>query len=192
MTPTSGYKRYKTDTETVATWLVATARKCGYPKNLLPNQQATSKGPRLKGKARVQERKATETAARNDLLSSSPSKPEHLIKTRDLIKLAQCIANFTKPFVKVPASFSSVLDKTIELRKIHNDWWKYQTTLLIQTTTQHLIPTKNIASSSMFSRRSGISYSQGCRRQDPQSLHIARRNPIRRLHGPLLRTGSPV
>lgn len=43
------YKQYKTDSDTLATWLANTARTCGYPHDLLSQQTSSQKQPKLKG-----------------------------------------------------------------------------------------------------------------------------------------------
>ena len=50
---TSSYLQYKSDTDTVASWLANTAIKCGYPADLLTKgKQKPQASGRLKGKAR--------------------------------------------------------------------------------------------------------------------------------------------
>src|ERR1700676_2978899 len=88
------YKRYKADTNRVVAWLVETSQKCGHTLESQPTMTSSSSGPRLKGKARTEARKAG-TATR-----SAPSL-KHAIAVNGLTDKAQLIANQNPP-VKIP------------------------------------------------------------------------------------------
>ncbi|KAL4970641.1 uncharacterized protein BDV14DRAFT_54 [Aspergillus stella-maris] len=120
---TSSYLKYKADTNAVATWLVATARKCGFPVDTLgapatgtpPTQAQPSK--RLKGKARK--------AARNTGTAPTPpgnsGAPKHTLAIKDFVGLADYIAAATNPPVRVPAEFVAVLNRAIAVRRQHGN-----------------------------------------------------------------------
>jgi hypothetical protein len=59
---TSSYLQYKSDTDAVASWLATTAKKCGYPQDLVtssnPEDKQQRSSQRLKGKARKMARDA--------------------------------------------------------------------------------------------------------------------------------------
>ena len=131
----SSLKTYKEDTNTIATWLASKAKQCGYPSELLsqsqalapeilqPDQPQTSKC--LKGNARKKARNAAqkdpEPASNEDKV---PAEASYIIKVKDFTLLADCIASYDKPVVKVPHSLVSALDRAIDLRKQHNEWFK--------------------------------------------------------------------
>jgi hypothetical protein len=127
------YKQYKTDSDTVATWLANTAQRCGYSRDLLTNQVSSQqKAPKLKGRARKLAREATQNESLTSLSENLKSKTtpqalKYLIATKDFISLAEWIAKSTTPRVEVPASFVSVLDRAITVRKRHHSWWYSQT-----------------------------------------------------------------
>lgn len=113
---TSSYLQYKTDTDTVASWLAATARKCGYAVDLLTKGQTKSAAGsgRLKGKARKQARsKETSTSS-----APKPSLPTYTIAVKDFTTLADFIAAY-KGRVQVPESFASAIYRAISARKSH-------------------------------------------------------------------------
>lgn len=126
------YKQYKTDSDAIATWLARTAYQCGYPKDLLTNQNVSQqKPPKLKGRARKLAREAAQNQSSNNQSAplkskSTPDIPKYLVAIKDFIILAQCIVNSNKPRVEVPATFVSVLDRAIAVRKRHHNWWYRQ------------------------------------------------------------------
>ncbi|KAL2853954.1 hypothetical protein BJX68DRAFT_254001 [Aspergillus pseudodeflectus] len=114
----SSYLQYKTDTDAVARWLVATAKTCGFPVDTLGGAPPVSSSgggvepsERHKGKARKLAREGA-TIPGATLLNKSNT-PMHVIALKDFISLA------TKPVVKVPATFVSVLDQAISVRRDH-------------------------------------------------------------------------
>ncbi|KAF3935268.1 hypothetical protein ABW19_dt0204170 [Dactylella cylindrospora] len=122
----STYKQYKADTDTIATWIAGTAKKCGYS-NLASSRptaisaQQTSK--RLKGKERKQ---AKEAGGGKLLLSPSAadkkesSKPAYPLSIKEFTTLAEYIADFEPPPVVVPANFFEIIDRAIDARTKHN------------------------------------------------------------------------
>lgn len=106
----SRYKRYKADSQAVASWLVTAAEKCGYQLPPSEKTKTSTKSPRLKGKARKMAREG-ETAA-----TERPSHP-YLLNMDAFIPLAQRIANCRKPRILVPATFAYHLQHAIAERK---------------------------------------------------------------------------
>lgn len=104
------YKRYKADSQAVASWLVTTAERCGYQLPPSEKTKASTKSPRLKGKARKMARERENAA---------PERPSHpyLLKMDDFIPLAQRIADCRKPRILVPATFAYHLQQAIAERK---------------------------------------------------------------------------
>lgn len=98
------YKRYKDDTNNIASWLAITAKRCGYPSDLLTSE-AAKKGeqsaPKLKGRARKLARDAAKAAPSK--LQGSPSnnnvppKKVYTIARKDFITLADFIASSKSP-----------------------------------------------------------------------------------------------
>lgn len=130
----SNYQTYKEDTNFIAKWLAIKAKQCGYPADLLSTPDAPTSLPetarpsqRLKGAAR---KKAKNAAKENTAPLKDPGKPadalKYTIKVKDFTTLAECIARFTKPAVKVPMTLAKVLNRAIELRQQHNTWSRDQ------------------------------------------------------------------
>ena len=119
------YKQCRTDTDAVATWLANIAQQCGYPEDLLTSQAASQqKTPKLKCIApEAAQSKKSDDQSDGSESKSKPESPKHLIAINDFVSLAEWIAKSTKPRVGVPASFVSVLDRAITVRKRHNDRW---------------------------------------------------------------------
>ncbi|RFN50817.1 hypothetical protein FIE12Z_4893, partial [Fusarium flagelliforme] len=95
----------------VAAWLASTARKCGYPADLLSGA-SKSKGPggRPKGKARKDAKKQQQAS------QSGTSAPKYIIAIKDFIPLAEYIISSTKPLISVPGSFAETIDRVIYTR----------------------------------------------------------------------------
>lgn len=110
----SVYRKYKEDTDAVATWLASNAKKGDCPPDLLvspakasPAQQNKS-GGRLKGKARREAKRGGQSA-------SKPASPKHVLPLRSFVPLAEHIlASQRTPFV--PAHFQKTLDRVIAIR----------------------------------------------------------------------------
>ncbi|KAL9003821.1 MAG: hypothetical protein Q9188_003322 [Gyalolechia gomerana] len=121
----SNFKRYKQDTDTVATWLAVKARQHGYPVDQLSGTDsakpsATSK--RLKGKARKQAKEAASQPGRAPAADVFSAKSRYTIKIKDFVALAEFIAGYTNPIVQVPVELVKALNRAIDLRAQHNDW----------------------------------------------------------------------
>ncbi|RAH46210.1 uncharacterized protein BO95DRAFT_481817 [Aspergillus brunneoviolaceus CBS 621.78] len=129
----SSYLQYKADTDTVATWLVATAKSCGFPVDKLgatANPTSTTNNPpsaatpgpskRLEGKARKLAREAATKAASTGSQSTTSEAAKHILALKDFVDLAY-IAASTKPVIRVPASFVTVLDRAISVRREHGN-----------------------------------------------------------------------
>lgn len=104
---TSSYFQYKSDTDTVASWLANTAQKCGYAADLLTaGKDKPQGGGRLKGKARK-------------LARAQDAGPQtYTIATKDFTGLAEFIAAH-EPRVDVSGNFVSALYRAISVRKSH-------------------------------------------------------------------------
>lgn len=132
---------YKDDTDNIANWLAVTAKQCGYSSDLLdrtdPSSTSSSKpassqtSTRLKGKARKQARDAATANGNRSKPPQNASNPParanyYTLKIKDFITLAEYIAGFSKPVIKVPASLVNTLNRAIELRSQHNAWSRDQ------------------------------------------------------------------
>lgn len=112
----SSYAQYKADTDFVASWLAATARQCGY----IPDKAAPASAPgagRLKGKARKQAREASNTAS----AEGQSRLQKTIVRVKEFVPLAECVVQWSKPRVQVPASIAAMLQRAIKQRKVHND-----------------------------------------------------------------------
>jgi hypothetical protein len=117
----SSYKRYKSNTDAVAAWLLTTAKKHGcraYDSND-GTPAALAAAPRLKGKSRKLAREADAAAAKQAQLRPAA----YRIEIKDFIQLAQHIAKSTKPRIKVPDYFVRDLQQAIKMRKSHQAWY---------------------------------------------------------------------
>src|SRR5271167_2118079 len=109
------YKRYKEDTNRVATWLAETAQKHGHP---LKDQIPTPRPPgRLKGKYRKLAREAA-NATKETVAATRCT-----ITAREFTDLADWIANL-KPPVKVPRLILSCIRSAVTLRKRCSEWFQ--------------------------------------------------------------------
>lgn len=117
----SSYQQYKQDTDAIAAWLASTARRCGYPVDLLQPASAKDQPPprsrRLKGKARKQAKAAGKSS--NQAPEQTTKGPSYIIAINDFVTLAEFIAGSKKPRVKVPSTVATVLDRAIDVRKKH-------------------------------------------------------------------------
>lgn len=98
----SSYHEYKQDTNSVAAWLASTAKAHGYTADISRPEASKSAG-RLKGKARTQAKKVSQSLI-----------PKHIIRVKDFVPLAEFIA--CKPDLSVPTSFVATLDRVIKKR----------------------------------------------------------------------------
>lgn len=141
----SSLKTYKDDTNSIAAWLAVTAKQCGYSSDLLDRTDSSTasssssssstlppsqSSARLKGKARKQAKDAAAAQGNrpeaSKIASSPPNKPSYIIKVRDFTTLAEFIAGFRKPVIKVPTYLVNALNRAIELRSQHNAWSREQ------------------------------------------------------------------
>lgn len=121
----SNFKRYKQDTDTVATWLAVKARQHGYPVDQLSGTDSTkpsATSKRLKGKARKQAKEAPSQPERAPAAGGFSAKSRYTIKIKDFVALAEFIAGYTNPIVQVPVELVKALNRAINLRAQHNDW----------------------------------------------------------------------
>lgn len=129
---TSGYLRYKADTDAVASWLAITAKNHGCmiesmksnPEPDISSRPQPSK--RLKGKARKLAREAAANkspliAQTSGLPLSNQKIPRYTITIKDFVTLADAIAAATNPPVKVPVGFMATLDRAIFARRHHSE-----------------------------------------------------------------------
>ena len=129
----SRFEAYKKDTNAVAIWLAATAKRFGYPTDLLTSDAKVEQKPtnttghgRLKGKARKMAKAAQSTPS----TTASPVKPDasgpvYSIPVKDFISLSEFIAG--KPAVQVPIDFIKTIDRAILLRRRSHGWYRKQT-----------------------------------------------------------------
>ena len=130
----SSYLTYKEDTDVLAKWLAVKAKQCGYPADLLspsdppiPSTQTNPSSQRPKGATRKQAKRAgKENAPQPKTPNSTADAPKYTIKVKDFAALAECIARFNKPAVKVPLTVVEVLNRSINLRLQHNTWSRAQ------------------------------------------------------------------
>jgi hypothetical protein len=112
----SAYKQYKEDTDAVASWLATTAKRYGYPSDLLEGASGASQSTstaRVKGKARKAAKAAAAAATESSSKPSASSK--YTIAIKIFIPLAEFIATRTPP-VTVPTTFSSIINRVIRIR----------------------------------------------------------------------------
>lgn len=123
----SSYQQYKEDTNAIAAWLASTARRCGYPADLLQpspaNHRPAPRSQKLKGKARKQAKEAAESrhqaGEQAPGTATPPTRPSYIIAIKDFISLAEFIAGSTELRVKVPPTVAAVLNRSIDVRKKH-------------------------------------------------------------------------
>ncbi|KAF2670732.1 hypothetical protein BT63DRAFT_423031 [Microthyrium microscopicum] len=120
------YRRYKQDTDTIATWLATTARKFGFSSDLLQApEKPVQKSGRLKGNARKQAKKlAGSGAIDGSLKPHEPAVPRYTIEVSDFITMAEYVAG--KKTLSVPSSILSTLNRAIKLRKDHSSFYTNQ------------------------------------------------------------------
>lgn len=137
----SSYQQSKDDTNNIAKWLAKTARKCGYPADLLTNPdpvqnktgtKALSK-PKGRGKKKVTKQAGAAAnmtawelfqASQHSQPTSASQKKEYIIKVSSFISLAEFIALYENPPVKISPAFMTMIDRTIALRKKHATWFQ--------------------------------------------------------------------
>lgn len=118
------YRRYKQDTDDIATWLATTAKRFEFSSDILQGDSKTTaqdKSKRLEGKVR---KEAKQVGSSNTSLKPSIPAPKYTIAVKDFIALAEYLA--PKPDVKVPASVWESMERAISLRQSHNDYHAQQ------------------------------------------------------------------
>jgi len=129
----SSFKTYKEDTNTIAAWLASKAKQCGYNSDLIDHTDeqgsSGSQPPQASGRLKGNARKKAKNAAKKQP-ESTPDGSEnavrvsYIIKVKEFTTLAEFIVGFEKPVVTVPKSLVSALNRAIDLRKQHSDWFK--------------------------------------------------------------------
>lgn len=123
------WKRYKEDSDAVATWLATTAHSYGYPKDLLnEDPKPVSTTSKLKGRERKLARDKAKKAATEGASATSQTSTKqkrYRISTADFIALADWISG-KEPRVKVPSKLAFALNRAIKARKRHNDFYNRQ------------------------------------------------------------------
>ncbi|MCJ1373877.1 hypothetical protein MMC20_005107 [Loxospora ochrophaea] len=119
------YVDYKANTDCVISWLVDTARLCGWKSSITTlHTQAKRKGRR--GKAGKQPQKAKST---QEVFGEQPGvtlAAQHTVPVKDLTMLAQTIASFSERPVLVPASIIAKARKAIVARTECFNWFHKQ------------------------------------------------------------------
>lgn len=117
------YRRYKSDTSTVATWIAEEASKRGYKAGNAVQREAPKTAPsqRLKGKARKEAK-----AGGSINQSSAPAAPRmhYKISLDDFEGVAQFIAGLTKPKVTVPPFVLRAAASAIKARERCSAWFQ--------------------------------------------------------------------
>ena len=130
----SRFEAYKKDTNAVAIWLAATAKRFGYPVDLMRSDtEAEQKLPntngngRLKGKARKMAKAAQKVPSTPALqpVKDAASGPIYTIAVKDFIGISEFIAG--KSDVQVPVDFIKAIDRAILLRRRSHRWYRKQT-----------------------------------------------------------------
>lgn len=137
------YQAYKKDTDKLAKWLAIKAKHCGYPADLLSPPDSPTAAPQpvhsstnLKGAARKRDKrggkkaknaKNAKNAGKENVPSlENPDRPvdvaRYIIRVKDFVTLAECIARFDKPVVEMPVTVVEVLIRAIEVRRQHCIW----------------------------------------------------------------------
>ena len=115
----SAYRRYKEDTDSVASWLASTAKQNGYPADLIcPPAQPAQPAGRLKGKARKLAREAAKSSASDE--TKKKEKAKYIIALSDFVQLANFLARKI-PEVAVPEAFITTLNRLITQRRGFED-----------------------------------------------------------------------
>lgn len=119
----NSYKQYKSDTNAIGNWLVATAKNYGFkldhllkPHSIQEETQLDSpvtKGTRLKSKAR---KAAKEQKPIEDVAADSR---KHPLPTKDFVPLASYITKKSKGLLNFSSDFADRLNRAITLRREH-------------------------------------------------------------------------
>lgn len=118
------YRRYKSDTSTVATWIAEEASKRGYKAgNAVVQQEDVKPVPsnRLKGKAR---KEAKANGSINQPSASTAPRKRYIISLDDFEGVAQYIAGLSKPKVTVPPFILRAATSAIKAREQCSAWFQ--------------------------------------------------------------------
>lgn len=116
------YRQYKEDTKIVIAWLAGTARRCGY--ELVTTDTTGPKGTKPKGKTKKSARDAAGAAKRSQ---NNPTK-DYVVKTRELIPMAQKIADSVDVKVIIPLTILKTWKSCIAARSTTAKWYETDTT----------------------------------------------------------------
>ena len=119
------YKRYKTDTIKIATWLAESAEISGFTNRnsvLQPSNTALNQQPKAKLKGRA--RKLARDAANAEKKTAPKQFPQqYLIKTKDFVPMTLAIASWNPPKVKPSTTILDLFRRTIAARKSCAMWY---------------------------------------------------------------------
>ncbi|KAL9109590.1 MAG: hypothetical protein Q9227_005770 [Pyrenula ochraceoflavens] len=119
------YRRYKSDTQYIATWLASTAKKCGF---VADTKAPAAPAPKSNAKPAPKYAKTRKQRKRAEAAQSQASPQQtgqiHNIKLKDFISLAKLIAGFEKPPVDIPKSLLAVFTRAIAARKRCAAWFQ--------------------------------------------------------------------
>ncbi|KAL9064344.1 MAG: hypothetical protein Q9161_008944 [Pseudevernia consocians] len=125
------YRRYKSQTDKIAQWLLETAELCGYQPSASPLEvrKTTSKtnaagGGRLKGRARKDARQQESTTSTAHLPAHKPTGPIFRIRLSDFVELASVIATAGPKKAKVPDTLLELVQRTVDLRRLYSDFYQ--------------------------------------------------------------------
>ncbi|KAK7215756.1 hypothetical protein V2G26_003759 [Clonostachys chloroleuca] len=113
------YQQYKHDAKAVSLWLASTAKRCGYPEDLLASKSWGAIHSRL-DQFNDGKRKKTARGQKLMLLPPRAQREEYIWALNDILPLAQFIAQRTDPAVAMPKVASQTLDRLISLRTRFN------------------------------------------------------------------------
>jgi hypothetical protein len=129
----STYKQYKTDTDKITTWLVETAKKCGYKSAFLdPNASGedapgqNGKPPKLKGRARklARDAAAAEKKAPGTASAVNGVEKKFTVPVREFEVMAEHIARSQDASLKIPRGFINLMKRCIKTRRGTSDWFQ--------------------------------------------------------------------
>ncbi|KAJ3532974.1 hypothetical protein NM208_g8188 [Fusarium decemcellulare] len=112
------YQQYKADTNSVASWLVSTAKAYGYPTNLLsPIPGRSSHFNRNINRNMDRPWRRNTSASAKQINSDNPIKiPERILDIKDYILLARFIRDSSKTRSSPPPSFNEAINRAIRMR----------------------------------------------------------------------------
>ncbi|KAK2754671.1 hypothetical protein FQN54_006804 [Arachnomyces sp. PD_36] len=117
------YRRYKSDTSTLATWIAEEANRRGYKAGTatLLEEVKPAASQRLKGKAR---KEAKANGAINTSSASSAPRKRYKISLDDFVGVAEFIAGLTKPKVTPPPFVLRAALSAIKARERCSAWFR--------------------------------------------------------------------